>query len=252
MKPSARMIRQVVFVYVIAFLLITLRAYAQTPDLPASKNKPAADDKGAVKVEKTHEITPDGKLKPANESTTKDKLKKKGKHVFAIINTSKGKIKVRLFPNEAPKTVANFVGLASGTKEFVDPKSHKKVKRPFYDGLTFHRVIDGFMIQGGDPLGTGTGDPGYKFDDEKPNVHEFSKPGMLAMANAGPNTNGSQFFITVNEQDHLNDKYGHHYTIFGEVVEGMDVVLAISKVKTDTRDKPIDPVVMKTIKIEQE
>ena len=114
----------------------------------------------------------------------------------AIINTSEGSITCELFTKEAPNTVANFVGLATGTKEFKDLKTDKMVKRPFYNGLIFHRVIPGFMIQGGDPLGDGTGGPGYQFDNENTNA-SFSKPGVLAIANAGPNTNGSQFFITV-------------------------------------------------------
>ncbi len=169
----------------------------------------------------------------------------KDKTMIAVFNTNKGTFKIKLFPEHAPKTVENFVGLASGTKEFTDPKTKQKVKRNFYDGLTFHRVIPNFMIQGGCPLGTGTGDPGYKFDDEK-NSLKHSKPGILSMANAGPNTNGSQFFVTVAATPWLDGKH----TIFGEVIEGMDVVIDISKARTAPGDKPLEPISITTLKIE--
>ncbi len=154
--------------------------------------------------------------------------------VFATFKTSMGDIVVKLLPEKAPKTVENFLALAEGTKEWKDPKSGQAVKRPLYDGTVFHRVIPQFMIQGGDPLGTGTGGPGYKFADEIGPDNKFSKPGLLAMANAGPNTNGSQFFITEVPTPWL-DK-GH--TIFGEVVKGFDLVPKIvaagnSKVKLE-------------------
>jgi peptidyl-prolyl cis-trans isomerase A (cyclophilin A) len=138
--------------------------------------------------------------------------------------TSAGKIGVKFYVDRAPKTVANFIGLATGTKESVDPRNGQRAKKPFYDGTTFHRVIPRFMIQGGDPTGTGTGDPGYKFADE---VHadDAFKPGHLAMANSGPNTNGSQFFITEVATTHLNGKH----TIFGEVVCGFDLVSRIAR-----------------------
>jgi peptidyl-prolyl cis-trans isomerase A (cyclophilin A) len=167
--------------------------------------------------------------------------------VFAIFDTSKGKFKIRLFADKAPKTVENFVGLAEGTKESKDPKTLRKVTKKFYDGLIFHRIIDGFMIQGGCPLGEGTGGPGYQFQDEFHPELKHSKAGILSMANAGPNTNGSQFFITLAPTPHLDN----HHSVFGEVVEGMDVVSAIGKVKTRF-DKPIDPVVIKTITIERQ
>src|SRR5205823_7789884 len=134
-----------------------------------------------------------------------------------------GNFTVRLFEEEAPNTVANFAGLAEGTKEWTDPKGAGKVKKPYYDGLIFHRVIDGFMIQGGDPLGTGTGGPGFKFADEFSPKLRHSKPGLLSMANSGPNTNGGQFFITLAATPWLDNRH----SIFGEVVDGMDVVQKI-------------------------
>lgn len=158
--------------------------------------------------------------------------------VYAVIYTSMGNIICRLFDKQAPKTVANFIGLATGTKTWTDPATGKVEHRPLYSGTTFHRVIPDFMIQGGDPLGTGTGDPGYKFEDELSPDLTFSRPGMLAMANSGPNTNGSQFFITVAPTEWLNN----HHSIFGEVVSGQDVADAISKVPRDSEDKPLTPV----------
>ena len=145
--------------------------------------------------------------------------------MYATFQTSMGEIVVKLLPDKAPKTVENFVGLAEGTREWTDPRTGQKQKRPLYDGTLFHRVIPQFMIQGGDPLGTGTGGPGYKFADEIGPDNKFSKAGLLAMANAGPNTNGSQFFITEVPTPHLDR--GH--TIFGEVVKGGDLVARIAK-----------------------
>jgi len=165
--------------------------------------------------------------------------------LYAIFDTTLGEITCRLFPDKAPTTVENFTGLAKGTKEFVDPKTRQRVQRPFYDGLTFHRVIPNFMIQGGCPLGTGTGDPGYKFQDEFLKDLRFDKPGKLAMANSGPNTNGSQFFITIAATDWLND----HHTIFGEVVKGYEVVEKIAKVPRERGDRPTTPVVMNQVTI---
>ncbi|MFB3922822.1 MAG: peptidylprolyl isomerase [Terriglobia bacterium] len=165
--------------------------------------------------------------------------------VYAVFETTLGEITCLLFPEKAPKTVENFVGLAQGTKEFRDAKTRQNTKRPFYNGLIFHRVIPKFMIQGGCPLGTGTGDAGYKFEDEFSRDLKFDKPGKLAMANAGPNTNGSQFFITVAATDWLNN----HHTIFGEVVKGYDVVEKIANVPRDRSDRPSTPVVMNAVKI---
>jgi len=168
--------------------------------------------------------------------------------MFALFETNKGNFKVKLFEDRVPNTVANFVGLSEGTKEFVDEKTGQKTKRPFYDGLVFHRVIKDFMIQGGCPTGTGTGGPGYRFADEiVPGQNKHDKPGMLSMANAGPNTNGSQFFITTVPTPWL-DK-GH--TVFGEVVEGYDVVDAIGKVRTAPGDRPLEPIVLNKVTIQK-
>jgi peptidyl-prolyl cis-trans isomerase A (cyclophilin A) len=145
--------------------------------------------------------------------------------IYATFQTSMGDIVVKLMPQKAPRTVENFVGLAEGTKEWTDPKTGQKVKRPLYDGTVFHRVISQFMIQGGDPLGDGTGGPGYRFGDEIGPDNRFDRPGLLAMANAGPNTNGSQFFITEVPTPHLDR--GH--TIFGEAVKGQDLVAKIAR-----------------------
>ena len=174
--------------------------------------------------------------------------KKGGGKVYAHFTTSLGKFTVELFEKDAPKTVANFVGLADGTKEWTDPKTGAKVKKPFYNGLIFHRVIADFMIQGGDPLGTGTGDPGYKFADEFGSGRKMDKAGVLAMANAGPNTNGSQFFITLKETNYLNGKH----TVFGEVTDGMDTIRKIGETKTSKPgDRPVVPVVMQSVTIER-
>jgi len=166
----------------------------------------------------------------------------------ATLHTNHGDITINLFPDHAPKTVANFVGLASGTKEYADPKTGKKTTGKFYDGVVFHRVIDGFMIQGGDPLGTGTGGPGYTFADEFHPDLSFNKPYLLAMANAGPGTNGSQFFLTVTSVPHLNFRH----TIFGEVADddSKAVVDAIATTDTDRSDRPKDAVVINSITLE--
>jgi peptidyl-prolyl cis-trans isomerase A (cyclophilin A) len=166
---------------------------------------------------------------------------------YATLETSKGDIKVRLLEEDAPETVANFVGLATGTKQYKDPNTGEKKTGPYYDGTVFHRVIPNFMIQAGDPTGTGRGGPGYEFGDEFAGGHRFDGPGYLAMANAGPGTNGSQFFITVAATPHLT---GRH-TIFGIVEEGQDVADAISQLETDRSDRPNMDVVLKGVKIEE-
>ena len=169
--------------------------------------------------------------------------------LWATLKTNKGDIVIHLFPNHAPKTVANFVGLAEGTQEYTDPKTGQKTTGRFYDGLGFHRVIDGFMIQGGCPLGTGTGGPGYTFKDEFHPELSFNKPYLLAMANAGPGTNGSQFFITVGETPWLDNRH----TIFGEVADqsSRDVVDAIAKVATGRNDKPVEDVVIESVEVQR-
>jgi peptidyl-prolyl cis-trans isomerase A (cyclophilin A) len=168
--------------------------------------------------------------------------------LLAHFTTSEGDFTVRLFEDEAPNTVANFVGLAEGAREFVDPKNGQRVKRPFYDGLVFHRVIDGFMIQGGDPLGTGTGGPGYRFADEFHPSLRHDKPGMLSMANSGPNTNGSQFFVTLVPTPWLDNRH----SVFGTVAEGMDIVQKIGSTQTTKpNDRPAKPIVIQSIRIER-
>jgi len=164
---------------------------------------------------------------------------------YAIIETNKGNITCQLYPDKAPETVANFVGLATGTKEWRDPKTGEAKKTPLYDGTIFHRVIPDFMVQAGDPLGMGFGGPGYQFKDEFDKSLAFSAPGKLAMANSGPNTNGSQFFITTVPTPWLNNMH----TIFGQVIDGQDVVDAISRVETGPNNKPAEPVVIKKIVI---
>ena len=163
-----------------------------------------------------------------------------------VFDTSMGTMTCKLFDKQAPVAVANFVGLATGTKEFTDPATKQKAKRPYYDGTTFHRVIPGFMIQGGDPLGTGMGDPGYMFNDEFDPALNFDVPGRLAMANSGPNTNGSQFFITEVATPFLDQKY----VIFGQCDDhSVEVVKAIARVNRDENDKPLEPVVLKKVTV---
>ncbi len=165
----------------------------------------------------------------------------------ATLHTNHGDIVLNLFGDHAPKTVDNFVGLANGSQEYVDPESGQKTTGRYYDGLVFHRIIDGFMIQGGCPLGTGTGGPGYEFGDEIHPDLQFDRPYLLAMANRGPGTNGSQFFITTGPQPHLNRKH----TIFGEVADqaSRDVVDVVGKVPTGRQDRPIDAVVVESVEI---
>ncbi len=165
----------------------------------------------------------------------------------ATLHTTLGDITINLFEDQAPKTVRNFTGLADGSQEWTNPKSNAKSSEPLYDGTIFHRVISGFMIQGGDPLGTGTGGPGYKFDDEFHGELNFDRPYLLAMANSGPKTNGSQFFITVTPTPHLNRKH----TIFGEVADqdSRDVVDAIAAVATGAQDRPKENVVINSVTI---
>ena len=208
---------------IIVAAVVIILAVASGNDLSkATNDEPASINTGATKEaqmsSKQYSQTPD--VLPEAERIGKK----------ARFETNLGKFTIALFGDKAPKAVSNFIFLA---------------KDGFYDNLIFHRVIEGFMIQGGDPKGDGTGGPGYKFEDEFDNSLTFSKPGILAMANSGPNTNGSQFFITVTPTTHLNNKH----TIFGEVTEGYDIVEKISRVETGVSDKPKDPVVIKKIEI---
>ena len=167
---------------------------------------------------------------------------------YAVFNTTQGKIVCRLFEKEAPLTVANFIDLAEGKREWKHPVTGAKSSEKLYDSTIFHRVIPSFMIQGGDPAGTGFGGPGYQFADEtKGSPHSFNKTGKLAMANSGPNTNGSQFFITTAETNWLTGKH----TIFGEVIEGQEIADKISNVARDRQDKPKEPVVIESLEIER-
>lgn len=209
----------------VAFLPFSLHATDAAPSSKAQASHEGGAKKGSTKAE--------GK-------------KAKDSAMTATLTTTLGVIKVKLFKETAPKTVENFVGLATGKKEWRDPKTDKMVKgKSLYAGTIFHRVIPEFMIQGGDPLGTGTGGPGYQFEDETKPTDSFDRPGILAMANAGPNTNGSQFFITVKATPWLN---GRH-TIFGEVVSGMDVVEKIVSSPRDSSDRPEKEVKIKKIAI---
>ena len=167
--------------------------------------------------------------------------------LYAHFDTTHGKFTVELFESQAPKTVANFVGLAEGSKEWRHPKTGEKSRQPFYDGIIFHRIIGGFVIQGGDPLGQGYGGPGYQFEDEFHPDLRHDRVGVLSMANAGPNTNGSQFFITLGPTPHLDRRHA----IFGAVTKGLDVVEAIGRVETDRNDRPVSPVTIQKITIER-
>jgi len=168
----------------------------------------------------------------------------KTKKTYAVIKTSMGDITCQLYPDKAPLTVKNFVGLATGTGKWIDPKTNEAGNGPLYNGVIFHRVIPDFMIQTGDPLGNGTGGPGYRFEDEFDDSLDFSSPGILAMANSGPNTNGSQFFVTVAPCQWLNGKH----TIFGKVTKGYDVAVKISQAQTKN-DRPLSPITIKQIYI---
>ena len=194
------------------------------------------------------EVSSEPKGETTSKQTSKPKSERQDRQVSmstAILKTSMGDITIELFPNQAPKTVKNFVELATGAKEWTDPNIGEKVKTNLYDGTIFHRVIPGFMIQGGDPLGSGMGGPGYNFADEFHGELNFDRPYLLAMANAGPNTNGSQFFITVAATTWLNRKH----TIFGQVSDAasQQVVDAIATVKTGANDKPVQAVKIESV-----
>ncbi len=221
---SLKSIRRIVFIYFGAFLLFHLVAEGQ------AKNPAPAD-----KAKET-------------DSAKKPEPKKDFKKMYAEFKTNMGTFKILLFHTKAPKTVANFVELAEGTKDESKIASEFKGKH-FYDGVIFHRIIDGFMIQGGDPTGTGRGGPGFKFEDEFHPELKHSKEGILSMANAGPNTNGSQFFITLGATPHLDKMH----SVFGEVVEGLDIVKAIGKTKVNpASSKPLKDVVIEKLTIIRE
>jgi peptidyl-prolyl cis-trans isomerase A (cyclophilin A) len=190
---------------------------------------------------------------PETKATQKTGAAKLSPGVYAHFETSMGNFTCELFEKQTPVTVANFIGLAEGTKEYTDPRTGRKVKgKPYFDGTVFHRIMDGFMIQGGDPLANGTGGPGYQFQNEVSPQLKFDREGRLGMANAGPNTNGSQFFVTLGPKDFLNGGY----TVWGQVVEGMDVVKAIGKVPTKVgpggeKSSPVTPVTLKKVTIER-
>lgn len=234
-------IKKVFWIYFCAFILAAF-SFRADAKVTASDTTETSQQENKAKETDTKKETKKNKAGKKDEA----KASKKGKEMFALFETNRGNFKVKLLADKAPKTVENFVGLAEGTKEWTDPKTGQQVKKPFYDGLTFHRVIKDFMIQGGCPLGTGTGGPGYRFEDEFPaGAPKHDKPGMLSMANAGPNTNGSQFFVTTVATPWLD---GRH-TVFGEVVEGMDVVHAIENTKTGPMDRPAEAVVINSVKI---
>ena len=163
----------------------------------------------------------------------------------ATLETSKGDIEIELFDERAPRTVENFVGLATGEREWTHPETGETVDGPLYDNVLFHRVIEGFMIQTGDPTGTGRGGPGYEFDDEFHDDLRHDGPGIISMANSGPDTNGSQFFITLDAQPHLDDRHA----VFGEVIDGMDVLRGIGNAETDRNDKPKTDVYLENVEI---
>ena len=231
-----------------ACVLATAPAAAQTaPPAKAAppQTKPATPaTKPAAPTQKPAAPT----SKPAAPATPAASAAKHGPGVYAHITTNHGAMVARLFDKDAPRTVENFVGLAEGKKQWRNPRTKTMVRRPYYNNLTFHRIIPGFMIQGGDPEGVGTGGPGYTFADEFNPKLRHSKAGILSMANAGPNTNGGQFFITLVPTPHLNDRH----SVFGELVEGMDTLMAIGKVPTNkANSQPIKPVVIKSVRIER-
>ena len=222
-------------------------APAPTPPPAASTEKPAAPVETPAPPPSTE--------KPADAApadTSKPSASKYGPGIYAHFTTTNGNFIVKFFDKDAPKTVENFVGLAEGKKQWTDPRTGRPIRRPYYRNVLFHRVIPNFMIQGGDPEGTGMGGPGYTFDDEISPNHRHNKPGIVSMANRGPNTNGGQFFITVAPYPSLDGKY----SIFGEVVEGLDNVIAISKVPTsgprgEPANKPKKDVVINNVRIER-
>ena len=229
------MIKKTLFILLFAFFLSACQNnQVQTPPSPAPTS-----------TSKSYQLQVNNPTSTMNPTApiTPEKL---SENIIATFKPSKGDIVVELFPKAAPLTVANFVGLAKGTKGWQNPKTGDKIiGKPLYSGTIFHRVIPNFMIQGGDPLGQGTGGPGYKFADEFNNGYDFSEPYMLAMANSGPSTNGSQFFITVAPTTWLNNKH----TIFGKVTKGQEIVDAIANTKTLPGDKPVETISLNSVEI---
>lgn len=222
---------------------------AQGQSTPGSQSAPAtqapATSTSATQAPATQAPASDADLPDGPAPQASAYVHPNGPHV--IFQTSMGRIVCQFYQQQAPTATANFIGLATGSKDWIDPTTQQKMHgKPYYDGTTFHRVIPGFMIQGGDPTGTGMGDPGYKFDDEfDPNLN-FDEPGRLAMANSGPNTNGAQFFITEQAYPSLDQ----HYTIFGQCdPDGVEVVKAIARVDRDGNDKPLTPVMLNKVTI---
>lgn len=236
----------------IALMLLAQAPAATAPKTPAAKpaaTKPTAAKPATTTAAPKPATTKPAAAKPAAEAAPPVTPRPDGVYaVFEVVQgaTPLGKIVCKLYEKESPITVANFIGLATGTKMWVDPKTRQKVKKPLYDGLVFHRVIPRFMIQGGDPLGSGMGGTD-SIPDEFDLGLQFDKPGVLAMANAGPNTGSSQFFITEAPTPHLNMKH----TIFGQVIEGQEVVEQIARVPRGESDRPREAVVMKSVRIER-
>lgn len=233
-----------VMVAVVASATLALGACSKGPATSGGGGASAAPAKAATPAAAPSKASPPAAA-PEGRWT---KRAAAGDDIYATFETNVGSFTVRLFPKETPQTVQNFVGLASGEREWKNPATGE-MKRgvPLYDGTTFHRVIDGFMIQGGDPLGNGTGGPGYKFADETQTGRTFDKVGLLAMANSGPDTNGSQFFVTTSTPQWLNGKH----TIFGEVVKGYEVVDGISKMPRGPMDRPAQTVTVKKVELSE-
>ena len=230
------------------------QATGAKPAAPTTQAKPAAPGQAKPAAPQTKPATPSTAkpAAPATPAAPAASAAKYGPGVYAHFTTNHGSFIARLFDKDAPKTVENFVMLAEGKKAWTNPRTNTQVRRPYYNNLTFHRIIPGFMIQGGDPAGNGSGGPGYTFPDEFSPKLRHSKAGILSMANRGPNTNGGQFFITLAPTPHLD---GLH-TVFGEVVEGMEVINAIAAVPTNGKggnppNMPLKPVVMKSVRIER-
>jgi len=253
------MIKTARILTVVLLLLVAGAATSCSDNTPEEQEKPTVAEQNAAEkdqeqAERTKQAEPKGGDKVEENQTESQQnenlvreMKKLGLEpgLYTVIDTSMGRIICELFPDAAPKGVDNFVGLAEGTKEFIDPRTGQKTRERYYDGLTFHRVIPDFMIQGGDPLGTGAGGPGYEFENETSSDLKFDRPGRLAYANRGKDTNGSQFFITHRATPHLNGGY----TIFGQVVDGQDIVNKIAEVERNHRDMPLEPVYMKRVDI---